>query len=265
MALLPLTPSAVHAQRLFEMEGIELRGSARVLQYGAGTCNVLEHVETATEYERKKANHGQPVDVWQLDLSVYNGSGKPLDHLIARYGIEAENPPCTNWTGPEAGQVPGPHRVGGLVRHHTAERRRRPDRTGRNGEQDRVPAHVPRAPATVRHLERRLQLRGRCAVGRRGRGHADAGRIGPLRCIGRSRCPGPLGTAIDCLYRRSVTGRRRRNVRRQTGGQRLLDGNVQRAQLLPVEPEPQIWRDDHLDWRVLRRIRPRKWDGHMGP
>ena len=107
VALFSLMAGPAHAQRLFEMEGIELRGSVRVLQYGAGTCNVLEHVETATEYERKKANHGQPVDVWQLDLSVYNGSGWPLDHLIARYGIEAENPPCTNWTSPEAGQIPG--------------------------------------------------------------------------------------------------------------------------------------------------------------
>ncbi|WP_419166152.1 hypothetical protein [Candidatus Palauibacter sp.] len=107
VALFSLMAGPAHAQRLFEVEGIELRGSARVLLYGAGTCNVLEHVETPTEYERRKANHGQPVDVWQLDLSVYNGSGKPLDHLIAQYGIAAEHPPCTNWTGPEAGQVPG--------------------------------------------------------------------------------------------------------------------------------------------------------------
>ena len=64
-------------------------------------------METPTEYERKKANHGQPVDVWQLDLSVHNGSGRPLDHLIAKYDIAAQHPPCTNWTGPEAGQIPG--------------------------------------------------------------------------------------------------------------------------------------------------------------
>ena len=67
-----------HSQPLLEVGGVELSGSRRVLQYGAATCNVLDHVETPTEYERKKANHGQPVDVWQLDLSVYNGSGSPL-------------------------------------------------------------------------------------------------------------------------------------------------------------------------------------------
>lgn len=107
VALISLTAGPARAQPLLEMEGIELRGSARVLQHGAATCNVLEHVETPTEYERKKANHGQPVDVWQLDLSVHNGSGRPLDHLIARYNVAAEHPPCTNWTGLAAGQIPG--------------------------------------------------------------------------------------------------------------------------------------------------------------
>ena len=115
VALCVLAAGSAHAQTLLEMEGIELRGSARVLQYGAKTCNVLEHVETPTEYERKKANHGQPVDVWQLDLSVYNGSGRPLDHLIAQYNIAAEYPPCTNWTGPEAGQIPGHVEWGGWL------------------------------------------------------------------------------------------------------------------------------------------------------
>ncbi|WP_420463599.1 formylglycine-generating enzyme family protein [Candidatus Palauibacter sp.] len=106
VALFSLMAGPAHAQRLFEAEGIELRGAARVVEYGAGTCNVSEERETPTEYERKKANHGQAVDVWQLDLSVYNGSGRPLDHLIARYSIEAEHPPCTNWTWPEAGRYP---------------------------------------------------------------------------------------------------------------------------------------------------------------
>ena len=106
VALFSLMAAPVHAQRLLEVEGIELRGAARVVEYGAGACNVSEERETPTEYERKKANHGQAVDVWQLDLSVYNGSGRPLDHLIARYSIEAEHPPCTNWSWPEAGRYP---------------------------------------------------------------------------------------------------------------------------------------------------------------
>ena len=117
--LCPLAVAAstgvLHAQRLLEVEGIELRGSARVVEYGAGTCNVSEERETAASYEQKRANHGQPVDVWQLDFSVYNGSGRPLDHLIANYRVASENPPCTNWSWPDAGRYPGPIEWGDLA------------------------------------------------------------------------------------------------------------------------------------------------------
>ncbi len=106
IALLPLTAAEARAQRLLEMEGIELRGALRVVEYAAGTCNVSEERETATSYEEKKANHGQSVDIWQLDFSVYNGSGRALDHLIANYRIASEWPPCTNWSWPEAGRYP---------------------------------------------------------------------------------------------------------------------------------------------------------------
>lgn len=105
IALLPLTAADAQAQRLLETDGIELRGTARIVAFGAGTCNVREDRETAAEYQRKKANHGKPVDVWQLEFSVYNGSGHYLDHLIARYRIAAEWPPCTNWSG-EYGSYP---------------------------------------------------------------------------------------------------------------------------------------------------------------
>ena len=88
------------AQRLLETDGIELRGTARVVTYAAGICNVVEASHIEAEYERIKANHGQPLDVWQLDFSVYNGSGEWLEHLIARYGIGSKWPDCTNWSGP---------------------------------------------------------------------------------------------------------------------------------------------------------------------
>ena len=94
--LIVATPG--QARRLLETDGIELHGTARVLEYGAGTCHVLEASHTAEEYERIKENEGKPLDVWQLDFSVYNGSGKALDHLIALYGIESPWPPCTNWS-----------------------------------------------------------------------------------------------------------------------------------------------------------------------
>ena len=93
------------AQRLLETDGIELRGSVRVVTFAAGTCNVVEASHTAAEYERIQANHGQPLDVWRLDFSVRNGSGRWLDHLIARYGIESAWPDCTNWSGPDDVQL----------------------------------------------------------------------------------------------------------------------------------------------------------------
>ena len=69
-------PAPAFGQQLLETDGIELRGAARVVTYAASLCNVLEASHTEEEYERIKANYGQPLDVWQLDFSVYNGSGK---------------------------------------------------------------------------------------------------------------------------------------------------------------------------------------------
>ena len=85
---------AAFAQRLLETDGIELHGTAQLLVSGGGTCNVLE---TDTLYEERKANDGAPMDIWRLDFSVHNRSGKWLDHIIARYEIDSEWPQCTNW------------------------------------------------------------------------------------------------------------------------------------------------------------------------
>ena len=90
-------------QQLLEIDGIELRGEAQLVQSGGGTCNVLE---SDTSYEEKQGNHGAPMDIWRLDFSVRNGSGRWLDHLIARFQIESEWPDCTNWDGPDAGSFP---------------------------------------------------------------------------------------------------------------------------------------------------------------
>ena len=104
------------AERLLERDGIELRGTARVVTYAASKCNVEEASHPEAEYERMKANQGQPLDVWRLDFSVHNGSGKWLDHLIARYGIESKWPDCTNWSGP-SGTYSEPVRWSGTVGH----------------------------------------------------------------------------------------------------------------------------------------------------
>ena len=102
MALIVLA-LAVNArgQRLLEADGVELLGEAQLVMSGGGTCNVLE---SDTAYDRKKENHGAPMDIWRLEFSVRNGSGRWLDHLIARFQIDSEWPDCTNWDGPGAGQ-----------------------------------------------------------------------------------------------------------------------------------------------------------------
>ena len=85
----------VRAQRLLlEVDGVALFGEAQLVWPGAGTCNVLE---TDTSYETRKENDGAPMDIWRLDFTVRNGSGRWLDHLVATYGIASEMPECTNW------------------------------------------------------------------------------------------------------------------------------------------------------------------------
>ena len=103
LALFPVLGANALGQQLLEIDGIELRGEAQLVMSGGGTCNVLE---TDTSYEAKKENHGAPMDVWRLDFSVRNGSGRWLDHLIARFQIESEWPDCTNWDVPDAYQFP---------------------------------------------------------------------------------------------------------------------------------------------------------------
>ena len=100
-ALVPVLAADAGAQLLLEVDGVELHGRARLVMSGAGSCNVLE---TDTSYEEYKANHGAPMDIWRLDFSVRNGSGRWLDHLIARFEIDSEWPDCTNWSEPDAAQ-----------------------------------------------------------------------------------------------------------------------------------------------------------------
>ena len=102
IVLFPVLATDARAQLLLEVDGVELHGRARLVMSGAGSCNVLE---TDTSYEEYKANHGAPMDVWRLDFSVRNGSGRWLDHLIAHFGIDSAWPDCTNWSGPDVVQL----------------------------------------------------------------------------------------------------------------------------------------------------------------
>ena len=101
-----VTASATYGETLYQKDGISLEGSVRMVHRNAATCQVLEENESTESYERTRSNHGQPLNVWRLDYSVLNGSGWALSDVTAHFQIEAEWPPCTNWTG--LGQYPGP-------------------------------------------------------------------------------------------------------------------------------------------------------------
>ena len=101
-------PSA-QAEILYDEEGIQLHGTARIVTRNAATCHVLEDKYSEAEYEELKANDGQPLHVWRLDYSVHNRTGRALSYLRAGFDIESEWPPCTNWSweGQGPGQYPG--------------------------------------------------------------------------------------------------------------------------------------------------------------
>ena len=97
---------AAKAEVLYDREGIQLQGTARIASQNAATCNVLEEKCSPEEYEKLKANQGQPLHVWQLDISAHNRTGKALDFLRADFTIDSPWPPCTNWSGEGSGGGP---------------------------------------------------------------------------------------------------------------------------------------------------------------
>ena len=101
-----LVTSPASAEILYDREGIQVQGTARIVSRNAATCNVLEEKYSSEEYEKLKANQGRPLHVWQLDMSVHNNTGKPLDFLSADFNIESPWPPCTNWSGEGPGGGP---------------------------------------------------------------------------------------------------------------------------------------------------------------
>lgn len=84
LVLFAIPAMDARGQRLLEVDGVELRGNSQLVMSGGGTCNVLE---SDTSYEDRKKNHGAPMDIWRLDFSVRNGSGRWLDHLIATFPL----------------------------------------------------------------------------------------------------------------------------------------------------------------------------------
>ena len=96
-----LAATAAHAETFYDKDGVQFEGTLRKVVSQAGVCNVLEEKYSEAEYEKLKVNHGQPLDLWRVDFSIRNGSGRGIDYLNASSWVLAEYPPCTNWSGPE--------------------------------------------------------------------------------------------------------------------------------------------------------------------
>ena len=110
-----------HAERLYDQDGIRRHGTLRLVGRNAATCNVLAAQHPEEVYEQMRANQDQPLHLWQVDLSVTNGSGRVLTYLRASVDIDSEWPPCTNWEGSSDSYRPGAHWTGyGWLaqRHH---------------------------------------------------------------------------------------------------------------------------------------------------
>ena len=105
-SFLALLGSPASAEILYDREGIQVQGTARIVSRNAATCNVLEEKYSPEEYQKMKANQGRPLHIWQLDISAHNLTGKPLDFLSATFNIESPWPPCTNWSGEGPGGGP---------------------------------------------------------------------------------------------------------------------------------------------------------------
>ena len=178
LLLCPVLAPDARAQLLFEDQGVELHGTVRLELSEAGTCNVLE---SDTAYEEKQANHGAPMDIWRLDFSVRNGSGRWLDHLIARFQIESAWPDCTNWDVPTAYQLPQDIEWAGSI-GNIQESGRNVSVARSDADRDAVVHRASRRPGAavlelvdgLRFCRRSAAAGGRIA-GRRPGGHRGAG------------------------------------------------------------------------------------------
>lgn len=94
------------AETFHSHDGVVFEGTIRRVVSGAAICNVVEEKYTPEEYERLKPNHGQSLDLWQVDFTVRNESGLQIENLRASGWVRAEHPPCTNWSGEGPGGGP---------------------------------------------------------------------------------------------------------------------------------------------------------------
>ena len=70
----PAAGGRLPVSTLWEKEGISLGGGVRMVARDAATCEVSPEGQSPEVHEAMKDNPGQPLHVWRLDYSAYNGS-----------------------------------------------------------------------------------------------------------------------------------------------------------------------------------------------
>ena len=154
-AVLLLATGAAGAETLYNQDGVQLSATARVIDPGGATCRIREERHSAEEYEKLKPNHGQPLNVWRVELVVANYSGKVLDYLSAHLNVESV---FWTWRYPD-----GSDGIPWLLRQRQLRRRpRRPACARRRAPRWWSAARVRRRPP-VRVTRRKKALRLRCA------------------------------------------------------------------------------------------------------
>ena len=106
LAAVLLAAVPVSAETFYRRDGVVFEGTLRKVVPQAAVCKVLEQNHTPDEYERLKGNQGQPLDLWQVDYTVRNESGRGIEHLRASSWVRSKYPPCTNWSGEGPGGGP---------------------------------------------------------------------------------------------------------------------------------------------------------------
>ena len=77
------------AQSLAEDQCVELHGRITVAAYGYSECIVMETHHSESHYEEIKENHGERLHIYRVDLSVYNGSGRAVEYVLANAILDA--------------------------------------------------------------------------------------------------------------------------------------------------------------------------------
>ena len=113
MVVAALAGSAAPAETFHSQDGVWFEGAIRMVVSETAVCNVLEGHYREPVYERLKANHGQPLNLWRVDISVRNESGRWIDSLRAEIWVRSEHPPCSDWSGLEATPEPSMRLVWG--------------------------------------------------------------------------------------------------------------------------------------------------------